>query len=193
MSHAKTPISVTFLFWSTPLGEIQEPRFLRDAPCEIIKNQEFQGIDFVSKLRYDVLCDGTALSHFHSALFGRNERIRKQSRFMFSLWMDDFSEGLSVLCNILPDIFYNILTERSTGPTSVPLPGEGMATDLSPKWERFFLALQHDHYHAKLVWNESCRKELRVRLENEIISLEKGRATSIHILMKSNDDSMTVD
>ena len=52
-----------------------------------------------------------------------------------------------------------------------------------------FLALQHDHYHAKLVWNESCRKELRVRLENEIISLEKGRATSIHILMKSNDDS----
>ena len=152
-----------------------------------------QGVDFVSKLRYDVLCDGTALSHFHSALFGRNERIRKQSRFMFSLWMDDFSEGLSVLCNILPDIFYNILTERSTGPTSVPLPGEGMATDLSPKWERFFLALQHDHYHAKLVWNESCRKELRVRLENEIMSLEKGRATSIHILMKSNDDSTTVN
>ena len=142
-------------------------------------------IDFVSKLRYDVLCDGTALSHFHSALFGRNERIRKQSRFMFSLWMDDFQEGLSILSNILPDVFYNILTEVTNGRSSSPLPGEGMATDLAPKWERFFLALQHDHYHAKLVWNESCRKELRIRLENEIKSLEQGRATSIHISTKS--------
>ena len=94
-------------------------------------------IDFVSKLRYDVLCDGTALSHFHSALFGRNERIRKQSRFMFSLWMDDFQEGLSILSNILPDVFYNILTEVTNGRSSSPLPGEGMATDLAPNGKIF--------------------------------------------------------
>ena len=92
---------------------------------------------------------------------------------------------MSILSHILPDVFYNILTEVTNGRSSSPLPGEGMATDLAPKWERFFLALQHDHYHAKLVWNESCRKELRIRLENEIKSLEQGRATSIHISTKS--------
>jgi hypothetical protein len=131
--------------------------------------------DFVSNLRRNVLCDGTALSHFHSAVFGHNKRVREQSKFMFSLWMDDFPEGLELINNMLPDVFFNIVTER--GRAVSPTAGMGQpATELSPRWERFFLAFDHDHRHPKLVWDTSCREELRIALENEIRLLDKRRA-----------------
>ena len=149
---------------------------------EIVFSADKQQSGFVTKLRNDVLSDGTALSHFHSAVFGHNKRMRNQSRFMFSLWMDDFPEGLDLINNLLPDVFYSILTDQGTERSPSPASGEeSTMTVLSPRWERFFLTFDSDHNHPKLVWNASCREELRIRLEDEIRILEKRRSATLRL------------
>eukprot|EP00890_Picochlorum_soloecismus_P001518 jgi/Picsp_1/2367/NSC_05830-R1_dnaj homolog subfamily c member 13 len=54
-------------------------------------------------------------------------------------------------------------------------PRQSGVCHLQYNWPEFWFQVDHDHHHAGLIWNESCRHELRETLKSEENLLRVGR------------------
>eukprot|EP00873_Tetraselmis_striata_P041875 jgi/Tetstr1/462139/TSEL_007205.t2 len=145
---------------------VREPQ-----PSPLLKS----GASAALPMREAALREGAFLHHLIPASFGKGHRAQL-SRDLVSLWADEFGTAAALLRRIFPPglLRYLNLLSGSSFPTGATVKIRGPHT-LKGNWEAFWAAIQQNHHHAGLVWNERTRAELREALEAEDAALRLGR------------------
>lgn len=154
-------------------------------------------------MRQAALQEGAVLTHLRIAMsVDRHASDRITSRELVSLWCDGYIPAMELLKRIFPaglTVYldrknrrgrsnYNTRVEsdgngyhsRSTSGdlSNVYVAGKGHQAAFSflqGDWSEFWSHVDHDCHHAGLIWNETCRSELRQSLKNEESMLKVGR------------------
>ncbi len=80
----------------------------------------------------------------------------------------------------LPLPFSTGACQRESSPACLPaLPPPGAAGTLKGNWEAFWGAVQRDHAHAALIWNEATRAELREALQVGCLAVALSRRCNV--------------
>lgn len=146
-------------------------------------------------MRHAALQEGALLTHLRIAMsVDRNNNDRITSRELVSLWCDGYQPAMELLKRIFP-AGLTVYLDRNTGRknrsngyhsrntsggdlSAVYFAGKGHQQAfpfLQGDWSEFWSHVDQDYHHAGLIWNETCRSELRQSLKNEESMLKVGR------------------
>lgn len=154
-------------------------------------------------MRQAALQEGAVLTHLRIAMSAdRNDDDRITSRELVSLWCDGYTPAMELLKRIFPagltvyldrnsrktrnnaarpDSGGNGYHSRNTSGgdmSAIYFAGKGHQLAfpfLQGDWSEFWSHVDKDYHHAGLIWNETCRSELRQSLKNEESMLKVGR------------------
>jgi len=151
-------------------------------------------------MRYAALQEGAILTHLRESLMVVNAEVESEalsSRELVSLWCDGFGPAMDLIRRIFPPGLTMFLDKgvvrkrrpsqeqvmNSNDPSSnnmadVYVAGRGHQSAysfLQGDWNSFWEHVDLDCHHAGLIWNETCRSELRQCLKNEENLLHVGQ------------------
>ena len=149
-------------------------------------------------MRYAALQEGAILTHLRESLMVINAEVEDKalsSRELVSLWCDGFGPAMDLIRRIFPPgltMYLDRGAVRKKRPSQEQIlndpPSNSMAdvyvagrghqsaySFLQGDWSSFWEHVDLDCHHAGLIWNETCRSELRQSLKNEENLLHVGR------------------
>ena len=126
-----------------------------------------------SVLRAAALREGALLQHLSESVSQKESSNKVLSRSLVELWSDEYGPAMDLLRRIFPPGLFHFL--RLPGPTQRGRSSSVRRTGISPKWEKFWEALEGDHNSALLIWDAHTRSVLRETLEREEGSLNRAR------------------
>ena len=134
-------------------------------------------------MRKAAMEEGAILSHLVKAVDKSTpENLQWVSRELVSLWCDSYQPAMDLVRRVfLPGLVAFLEKPRSQRKGIKPPPkddasnsirrgifmaGGGSKGDVYQyNWEGFWEMIDRDHHHAALIWNETCRSELRDALK----------------------------
>ena len=127
-----------------------------------------------SVLRAAALREGALLQHLSESVSQKESSNKVLSRSLVELWSNEYGPAMDLLRRIFPSGLFHFL--QLPDPTQRGRSSSVRRTGISPKWEKFWEALEGDHNSALLIWDAHTRSVLRETLEREEESLNRARA-----------------